>query len=237
MKADICYSYQILKNHEILDERIIVLMIDDIVNNEENLTPGIVINHPNGNDVYKAGVGSGKVRKSGPSNHVFVYFADHGAPCLIAFPEDELSAMDLNRTINYMYENNVYEKMIICIEACESGSMFENILPNNTTAANSEESSYACYFDDKRDTYLGDSYSVHWMEDSDQEVLTETLQKQYKIVKKETTESHAQEFGDMSFAQLHVSSKEEKIQGQSLCLKWRTLFAAAMCTLKESRGN
>ncbi|GFX55978.1 legumain [Trichonephila clavipes] len=43
-------------------------------------------------------VGSGKVRKSGPSDHVFEYFADHGAPGLIAFPEDELSAMDLNRT-------------------------------------------------------------------------------------------------------------------------------------------
>ncbi|GFS64507.1 legumain, partial [Trichonephila inaurata madagascariensis] len=88
--------------------------------------------------------------------------------------------------------------------------MFENILPNNikvyaTTAANSEESSYACYFDDKRGTYLGDSYSVQWMEDSDQEVLTtETLQKQFKIIKKETTESHVQEFGDMSIAQLHV---------------------------------
>ncbi|GFV89469.1 legumain [Trichonephila clavipes] len=44
------------------------------------------------------------------------------------------------------------------------------------------------------------------MESSDQEVLTtETLQKQFKIVKKETTESHVHEFGDTSIAQLHVS--------------------------------
>ncbi|GFQ71515.1 legumain, partial [Trichonephila clavata] len=237
-QADICHSYQILKKHGIPDERIIVMMTDDIATSIENPTFGIIINHPNGNDVYKgvpkdytreavtpknfmailkgdektlAGVGSGKVLKSGPNDHVFVYFADHGAKGLIAFPEDELSAKDLNQTINYMYENNMYGKMVIYIEACESGSMFENILPNNinvyaTTAANSEESSYACYFDDQRNTYLGDSYSVHWMEDSDREVLTtETLQKQFKIVKKETTESHVQEFGDMSIAQLHVS--------------------------------
>ncbi|GFY57772.1 legumain [Trichonephila inaurata madagascariensis] len=91
----------------------------------------------------------------------------------------------------------MYGKMVIYIEVCESGSMFENILPSNikvyaTTAVNSEESSYACYFDDKRDTYLGDTYRVHWMEDSDQEVLTtEALQKQFKIVKKKTTESRA----------------------------------------------
>lgn len=36
-----------------------------------------------------------------------------------------------------------------------------------TTASNSHESSYACYYDEKRDTYLGDWYSVNWMEDSD----------------------------------------------------------------------
>lgn len=36
-----------------------------------------------------------------------------------------------------------------------------------TTAANSHESSYACYYDEKRSTYLGDWYSVNWMEDSD----------------------------------------------------------------------
>lgn len=36
-----------------------------------------------------------------------------------------------------------------------------------TTAANPRESSYACYYDDERQTYLGDWYSVNWMEDSD----------------------------------------------------------------------
>ncbi|PRD26243.1 UNVERIFIED_CONTAM: Lgmn [Trichonephila clavipes] len=237
-QADICHSYQIMKNHGIPDERIIVLMTDDLAQNEQNPTPGIVINHPNGKDVYKgvpkdytgeavtpqnfmavlrgdkkavAGVGSEKVLKSGPKDHVFVYFADHGAPGIIAFPEDELSASDLNKTINYMYENKMYGKMVFYIEACESGSMFENILPDNinvyaTTAANAEESSYAIYFDETRETYLGDSYSVHWMEDSDKEVLTkETLQSQFKIVKKETTESHVQEYGDMSIAKMHVS--------------------------------
>ena len=36
-----------------------------------------------------------------------------------------------------------------------------------TTAANSDESSYACYFSNIYNTYLGDVYSVKWMEDSD----------------------------------------------------------------------
>ena len=36
-----------------------------------------------------------------------------------------------------------------------------------TTAASDTESSYACYYSKKYRTYLGDVYSVKWMEDSD----------------------------------------------------------------------
>ena len=35
------------------------------------------------------------------------------------------------------------------------------------TAANPDQSSYACYYDDKLQTYLGDVFSVNWMQDSD----------------------------------------------------------------------
>ncbi|GFT26288.1 legumain, partial [Nephila pilipes] len=51
--ADVCHSYQVLKNHGIPDERIVVMMVDDIAYNEENPTPGIIINHPKGKNVYK----------------------------------------------------------------------------------------------------------------------------------------------------------------------------------------
>lgn len=36
-----------------------------------------------------------------------------------------------------------------------------------TTAASPDESSYACYYDSKLGTYLGDVYSVKWMENVD----------------------------------------------------------------------
>lgn len=50
-----CHAYQILKKGGLKDENIIVLMYDDIAHNSENPTPGIIINKPNGPDVY-AGV-------------------------------------------------------------------------------------------------------------------------------------------------------------------------------------
>ena len=99
--------------------------------------------------------------------------------------------------------------MVIYIEACESGSMLEDILATNiniyaTTASNAEESSYACYYDDKRQTYLGDLYSVNWMEDSDAEDISkETLFKQFQITQKKTTESHVMQYGDLVRSSSH----------------------------------
>uniref|UniRef100_A0A4W6FDU0 legumain n=1 Tax=Lates calcarifer TaxID=8187 RepID=A0A4W6FDU0_LATCA len=228
-QADACHAYQI----------IVVMMYDDLANNEDNPTPGILINRPNGTDVYK-GVpkdytgddvtpenflavlkgdsskirgGSGKVLKSGPNDHVFVYFTDHGAPGILAFPNDDVSTFCFLLLLMFTH-------MVFYIEACESGSMM-NHLPADidvyaTTAANPHESSYACYYDEKRDTYLGDWYSVNWMEDSDVEDLTkETLLKQFKIVKSHTNTSHVQQYGNKTMAHMKVIAFQGKRKADS----------------------
>ncbi|KAM9842618.1 legumain isoform 1-T2 [Aulostomus maculatus] len=240
-QADACHAYQIVHKNGIPDEQIVVMMFDDLAHDEQNPTPGIIINRPNGTDVYK-GVpkdytgddvspgnflavltgdsskvkgGSGKVLKSGPNDHVFVYFTDHGAPGILAFPNDDLHVKDLQDAISSMHENKLYKKMVLYIEACESGSMM-NHLPTDidvyaTTAANPHESSYACYYDEKRDTYLGDWYSVNWMEDSDMEDLTkETLLKQFKIVRSHTNTSHVQQYGNKTLAHMKVAAFQGK---------------------------
>ena len=73
------------------------------------------------------------------------------------------------------------------MEACESGSMFEGLLPEGlniyaTTVANAVEDSYGTYcLDDysytplEYDTCLGDLYSDPWMEDRYVYFLTKIL--------------------------------------------------------------
>ncbi|CAF4151503.1 unnamed protein product, partial [Rotaria magnacalcarata] len=246
-QADVCHAYQILHNNSIPDSNIIVMMYDDIAHNRDNPTKGIIINHPNGNDVYHdvphdytgksvtptnfinvlignkqalKGIGSGKVLESGPDDNVFIYFADHGAVGLVAFPSGVLYAKDFNDTITKMYNQKKYKQMVIYIEACESGSMLENILLNNiniyaTTASNSAESSYACYFDEKRQTYLGDLYSVVWMEDTDVEKIDqETLYQQYLITRKNTNTSHVMQYGDLVLGKAHNVSEFQSEENQ-----------------------
>ncbi|KAJ4968598.1 hypothetical protein NE237_015299 [Protea cynaroides] len=51
-QTDVCHAYQVLKKGGLKDENIIVFMYDDIAYNELNPRPGVIINHPQGSDVY-----------------------------------------------------------------------------------------------------------------------------------------------------------------------------------------
>jgi len=241
-QADICHAYHILIGHGIPASNIITMMYDDVANDRRNPYPGKLYNDPTSmKDYYagtkidyrgksvtpknfmailkgdKAGVkgGNGRVLESTANDKVFVYFADHGASGLIAFPDggDVLTVKELSDTMSAMHAKNMYSELTFYLEACESGSMFDNTLTNKlkiyaVTAANSHESSWGCYCGTKLipGNCLGDLFSVNWMQDSDKENLnTETLEDQYKIVKQETNLSHVLQFGDKDIWNEHVS--------------------------------
>ena len=59
--------------------------------------------------------------------------------------------------------------MLLYIEACESGSMFNGLLKPDmqvlaVTAAAPNEPSMACYYNNTLGTFLGDCFSNHWLE-------------------------------------------------------------------------
>ncbi|XP_039289582.1 LOW QUALITY PROTEIN: legumain [Nilaparvata lugens] len=239
-QADICHAYQIVHANGIPDENIIVMMYDDIANSDDNVYPGKIYNKPGGPDVYKgvpkdytlndvnptnfinilkgnkealAGIGSGRVIESGPNDHIFVNFVDHGGPGVLYFPtNEELMADELISNITQMANNKQFEKLVLYVEACYSGSMFQNLLKDDlnvfvTTAADPYESSYACYQDDSLGTYLGDVFSVNWMEDTEQEILTkESLNHQFEVVRAETKTSHVEEYGDLDLGLTKLST-------------------------------
>ncbi|XP_076881112.1 vacuolar-processing enzyme beta-isozyme-like [Bidens hawaiensis] len=250
-QADVCHAYQILKRGGLKDENIIVFMYDDIANNKYNPRPGVIINSPNGSDVY-AGVpkdytgenvtaanfyavllgntsaltgGSGKVVASSPLDKIFVYYTDHGGPGILGMPNMPfIYANDLIQVLETKHAMGTYSEMVIYVEACESGSIFEGLIPENlniyvTTASNANESSYGTYCPgmtppppQEYKTCLGDLYSVSWMEDSDlKDLATETLEEQYLTVKMRTLNnyssygSHVMQYGTQCISNETVS--------------------------------
>eukprot|EP00123_Amoebidium_parasiticum_P015052 comp22759_c0_seq1/m.35547 comp22759_c0_seq1/g.35547 ORF comp22759_c0_seq1/g.35547 comp22759_c0_seq1/m.35547 type:complete len:455 (-) comp22759_c0_seq1:454-1818(-) len=238
-QADAAHAYQIFKKNGFPADNIIMMMADDVANNDRNPEPGTLINKPGGPNVYDGvkvdfsgkdvtpdnfkkillgqHVGSGnKTLRSGPNDNVFVNFVDHGGVGLIAFPAGAMmTSNELVDTLKKMHDKRMYGNLVFFMEACEGGSMFENLLPTNIniyahTAANPSQSSYATYWDATRKTFLGDAYSVAWMEDADEHFSksnppAETLHQQFqKVYKRIESQSQPVEYGDKSMGNRHV---------------------------------
>jgi len=231
-QSDICHAYQIFKKNGVPDSNIIVFMYDDIANSAQNPHKGSIINIDGGPNVYPGvpkdytgdtvtpqnflnvllgkdmkGIGSGKTLKSGPQDRVFIFFSDHGAPGLVAFPGFKmLYAKDLIPVLTSMSSSKKFDQLVFYLEACESGSMFNKILSNKlriyaTTASNPFESSYACDYNSGEQAYLNDCYSFNYMNDTDHSnVKTRTLQDQFLSIKTVTTQSHVCQYGDLTIA-------------------------------------
>ncbi|XP_054157629.1 legumain-like [Oppia nitens] len=247
IEADIYHAYQVVRSRGIPEKNIIVMNLDEVANSKYNPTPGVVVSRPDGPDVYH-GVpkdyihndvtplnflailrgdpvlarNGKKVVKSGPNDHIFVYFMDHGSPDIIYFPKDQrLYGEELNNQLIEMYKQKKFAKLVFYIEACESGSMFSKLLPKDinvyaVTSSSPVESSYACWYDNKRRDYLAGYFNYHWLTNSEQsDLTTETLEQQFVYIRDHTVNKdpainasngqHAQQYGDLSIGKLPVS--------------------------------
>ncbi|EAR87483.2 peptidase C13 family protein (macronuclear) [Tetrahymena thermophila SB210] len=240
-QSDVCHGYHTLLNKGYKAENIIVMSYNDVANDPQNPFPGKLFNKPDvngqgvdvnqgcvidyqGEDVNpqnylailegrkdKVTGGNGRVLESGPQDHVFLSFYDHGAPGLIAFPSDYLYATDLLNTFQYMHTNKKYQRLVYYLEACESGSMFVDLSKNLNiyalSAASPDESSWAAYCGDQAvvnnvniGSCLGDLFSVNWMEDTDnhKSLSHYPLQKQFEVIKEETNLSQVMQWGNLA---------------------------------------
>jgi len=242
-QADACHAYQIAKSKGISEDHIIMMAYDDIANNPRNPFPGQLFNKPTadgdaGNDVYAGcnidykgddvtpdnfvkvltGTASGKSLQSTSDDNVFIFFSDHGAPGLIAFPGNQpvLHKTELQSTLKTMSDNKMFNKLTFYLETCESGSMFEDMnIPNvyALSAANPTESSWGAYCGSGAkvngvsiNSCLGDLFSVNWMEDAESvDTTSESLDTAFNLIRTKTDRSQVLQWGDTSFTDDKVS--------------------------------
>ncbi|KER22436.1 hypothetical protein T265_09482 [Opisthorchis viverrini] len=221
-----------MRKNKVPPENIITFAHDDIANNPKNPFKGKVFHDYELEDVYKGVLidyrgkdvtkdnflkvleadnkleaNKKKVLKSGPDDNVFIFYSGHGGKSFVTFPEADLTAMELDDTLAYMHSDKMYNKLVLYVDACYSGSMFKDVLPSNmgiyaTTSANEEEQSWSLFCYDKRfGVCLANEYSYAWITDSEYNDLKKrTVEQQYQEVKKRTALSHAMKYGEMPIA-------------------------------------
>ncbi|CBK22108.2 uncharacterized protein [Blastocystis hominis] len=219
-------------------------------NNQRNYQEGLVIDYDHKYKLTKelylnillgdsgsvrnmTGIENPKVLKTNKDDHIFLYYIDHGGDNIVAMPDgDYLTARELVQTIQTMYDEGKYGKLVYYLEACESGSMWQT-LPNdiNAYALSStlpNESSWGTYCPPNDDVVdgvhigscLGEVWSCFWLEQDDAaDLSTLTLQKQFDDAKDFTTTSHPLQFGDMEIAQEPVGDYISEVAGRRRFLR------------------
>ncbi|CAG2165848.1 unnamed protein product, partial [Oppiella nova] len=242
-QANVYHAYHMFINHGIPAENIIIMHTDDLANNKLNPTPNIVINKINGPDVYHGvpkhyikndvtpknflGLLKGdpelkaagkRVVESGPDDHIFVYFTDHGGQGFVRFETELLYATDLVNVLQKMHQDKRYAKMLFYLEACEAGSMFDKVLPNNidvyaVASSKPDQLSWQCCYDYHRKAMVGGHFSNYWYMDSEiKDFNTETIETQFKylashkhiqgLIVANGTLEEAQHYGNLSIGQM-----------------------------------
>ena len=155
-QADVFHHYHILIEKGINPDNIIVFAYDDIAFDAKNPFPGKIFNSPLGIDVYEGVVidyfgedvtpenflaaitgeksslnikdnrTTSKILTSTKNDNVYIYFSDHGEDNIITFPESFLYADELINSLIIMNEKQMYKELVFNLEACYSGSMFQN---------------------------------------------------------------------------------------------------------------
>ena len=241
-QADACHAYHVALSRGVPSSNIILMMFDDIAGNEGNPFPNKLFNTANGTDVYAGcklayrqmdvsmanffkvlhgdASAGGAVLKSGPTDDVFIVYTDHGAPGYVTFPSGPaMHASDLSAALATMHAKGMYGRLLLYMDACNSGSMFEgaaNAPPPNAlvvTAANDHEDSWAAFCppydkvrsENDRETFscLGDVFTIAWMLDASLGTSLETVGAQIDRAVAATTAmhtppSHPMQFGNAS---------------------------------------
>lgn len=79
-----------------------------------HVTPAVFQAVLEGNKSFVNGKGSGRVVESTSADNIFIFFSDHGAPGLIAFPHENLYADHLLATFAKM--QGKYKKLVFYLE-------------------------------------------------------------------------------------------------------------------------
>jgi len=171
-QADACHAYQLARQKGVPEDRIILMMYDDVARDPANPFPNKLFNRPDphgpGRDVYAGckvdykgddvnpdtfidvltGKGPGKSLKSTSHDHVFITLIDHGAPGFINFELGTLHRMTLQHALQQMHEAQMFNHLVFYLDTCYSGSMFEGLAVPGVyavSASNSTEFSYTLY--------------------------------------------------------------------------------------------
>ena len=226
-QADLLYVYNTLKANNYTDDDIILIMRDDIAyhtrnphkgvmkvsEDAENLYEDVVIDYRadtlDVNDIQDILTGNRSERlstvlESTEIDNVLLYWTGHGTNKSFSWLEtgQKFTDVQLRETVEQMYENSMYQSMLILAEPCYSGSVVKAIegipLVLGFSAADDNESSFADNYSNELGVWMCDRFTLNLMRIFAENPYIDLLET-YRQLNASTLGSHVQVHNADSF--------------------------------------
>jgi glycosylphosphatidylinositol transamidase (GPIT) subunit GPI8 len=185
-QSDALAMYQLLKDNGVQDEKIILMLVDDITLHEKNPLPGVVRHIPEGTNIREGveidylkeevtvdnfikiikGEKNEKtpiVLNSDKHSNVLIFMVGHGLPGMIPFDYGGgLTSDKFKEIIEEMYQEEKYRRMFIMVEVCFGESMAMDLKTPGVvyfTGSALNEQSFGSNYDDQIKTWLADDFT------------------------------------------------------------------------------
>lgn len=238
-QADVLAMYRLLKRHGYGDDRIILIMADDIACNAANPEKGAVRVTPDGENLYRdvsidyklselgpqdfCNILSGKptaatptVLAGGEGTNTFVFISGHGVPKSLCWADrpNGIAADDFAGALSALKSDVGYRKVGIFIEACYSGGIGEACegLPGTIvmTAAGPDETSKADVFSPDLGIWMSNRFSSTMIESMEKQSFM-SLHELYRRLFLNTVGSHVTVYNAENYGNLYHSFMDEFI--------------------------
>lgn len=192
-QADVLAIYRQLKSAGYTDDRIILIVEDDIAQNPSNPYPGVIRVTPTGENVYEdveidyhmsslqatdlARILTGeksdrfpRVIEATENDNIFIFWSGHGTPGAMCWGEDiyAMTGDALRPVFEEMSRRRCYRKLLMMVEACFSGGVLEQCegVPGMLfiTAANGDETSKADVFNSEMKIWMSNRFTSTFIE-------------------------------------------------------------------------
>lgn len=192
-QADVLAIYQQLKAAGYTDDRIVLIVEDDIAQSPSNPYPGIIRVTPTGENVYEnveidyhttslqaqdlARILTGEksdrfpqVIEATENDNIFIFWSGHGTPGAMCWDEDvyAMTGDALRPVFEEMSRRKCYRKLLMMVEACFSGGVLEQCegMPGMLfiTATNGDETSKADVFNSEMKIWMSNRFTSTFIE-------------------------------------------------------------------------
>lgn len=239
-QADVLNMYRILKENGFTDDRIVLIMADDLAYHPQNPIPGWIGVRPDGENLYQdvtidyrigdlvpedlVDILGGNVSErlpeviqAGKQDNVLVFWSGHGVKGRLVWGErkDGFTTDLMTQTLKQLSDEKRFRKMLWLLETCYSSSVAKGCvgIPGVLciAAADEQETSKADVFNTELGIWMSNRFTATLTEAIEQDPNI-TFRDLYYKLSQNTIGSHVRVHNDLNFASLYQSSISEFIQ-------------------------